>query len=121
MEEVLTGIFQRLEIKKEASPPGRNQYKWKPIKGKTYNCYITSNWSLKTCGNTWYKSFFIGFCFSRGNHYQYGYGAKRIDVILGISFWNINLWLKYDIQANDNAIKEVHTDYTGENYLIDTI
>ena len=105
MDSVNKLDFTYLEIEK---PIGNDWYKfkWKPIKGQTYNHYITSNWSSKTCGNTWYGSFFLGFCYGKSKNYQYGYGSKRIDITFGISFWNINLWLKYDIQANDNAIKE---------------
>jgi len=97
--------FTFLEIEK---PLGKEWYKfkWRPIKGKTYNHYITSNRSSKTMGNTWYRSFFLGFCFRSTSDYQYGYGSKRIDIIFGISLWNIEIWLKYDIQANDNAIKK---------------
>ena len=107
--EMMEYLFERLDIKKELTQ-GWYQFKWKPIRGKTYNHYITSNWSSKTSGSTWYQSFFIGFCFRNTSDYHYGYGSKRIDIIFGISFWNIELWLKYDIQALDKVIKEANEE-----------
>lgn len=91
MESFKDYIYQLTPMYEDLKYGGKGWYrlKWKPIKNRTYNLYISpswSSWSTKMLGIRFYDS---------SAHNGWGRSWDGFAIEIGLIFFVINFWIHY--------------------------